>query len=111
MSEHYLSAEPTHSRWNRALPPRLRIAPGDTVSLECVDASGAQVLPGMTVAEYGGIDRERIHALTGPIHVEGAQAGDALQVDVLQVAHKRLGLVECGYRAGFSKAEIRRTPL
>jgi acetamidase/formamidase len=103
MSEHYLSAEPTHSRWNRALPPRLRIAPGDTVSLECVDASGAQVRPGMTVAEYAGIDRERIHALTGPIHVEGAQAGDVLQVDVLQVAHKGWGWSSVVTGLGFLK--------
>jgi acetamidase/formamidase len=103
MSEHHLSAEPTHSRWNRALPPRLRIAPGDTVSLECVDASGAQVRPGMTVAEYVGIDRERIHALTGPIHVEGAQAGDVLQVDVLQVAHKGWGWSSVVTGLGFLK--------
>ena len=103
MSEHHLSAEPTHSRWNRALPPRLRIAPGDTVSLECVDASGAQVRPGMTVAEYASIDRERIHALTGPIHVEGAQAGDVLQVDVLQVAHKGWGWSSVVTGLGFLK--------
>ncbi len=31
MPEHTLSAEPTHSRWNRALPPRLSINSGDTV--------------------------------------------------------------------------------
>jgi acetamidase/formamidase len=91
MAEHILSAEPTHSRWNRALPPRIAIAPGDTVHMECVDASGAQVRPGMSVAEYLGIDRGRIHALTGPIFVEGAEPGDALQIDVLKVAHKGWG--------------------
>ena len=63
MAEHVLSAEPTHSRWNRALPPRLAIAPGDTVHMECVDSSGAQVRPGMSVAEFLQIDRGRIHAL------------------------------------------------
>src|ERR1700682_5358770 len=91
MAEHVLSAEPTHSRWNRALPPRLRIASGDTVHLECVDASGGQVRAGMTVAEYAGIDRARIHALTGPIFVEGAQPGDVLRIGVLQVEHKGWG--------------------
>jgi len=30
----------------------------------------------------------RIHALTGPIAIAGAQPGDVLQVDVLEVAHK-----------------------
>ena len=51
MATHALNAEPTHSRWNRALPPRLTIESGDTVRMECVDSSGAQVRPGMSVAE------------------------------------------------------------
>lgn len=91
MTNHVLSAEPIHSRWNRDLPPRLTIASGDTVHLECLDASGAQVRPGMTLDEYIDINRERIHALTGPIFVEGAEPGDVLQIDVLEVAHKGWG--------------------
>ena len=91
MAEHFLSAEPIHSRWNRDLSPRLRIAPGDTVHMECQDASGLQVGPGMTVAEYQTINRDRIHALTGPIFVEGAEPGDVLEVDILEVAHKGWG--------------------
>ena len=58
------------------------------VHLECVDASGGQVRPGSTVADFLAIDRTKIHALTGPIYVEGAEPGDVLQVDVLEVAHK-----------------------
>jgi len=91
MAERNLSAEPTHSRWNRSLQPRLRIAPGDIVHLECLDASGSQVRPGMTVAEYISIDRGRIHALTGPIFVDGAEPGDVLQIDILEVAHQGWG--------------------
>jgi acetamidase/formamidase len=88
MSEHTLSAEPTHSLWNRNLTPRLVIAPGDTVHMECLDASGGQVQPGSTVDDFMAIDRGRIHALTGPIFVHGAQPGDVLEVEVLDVAHK-----------------------
>jgi acetamidase/formamidase len=103
MSEHSLSASPTHSRWNRDLKPRLVIAPGDTVHLECQDASGAQVRPGMTVAEYLKIDRERIHALTGPIFVEGAEPGDVLEIKVLEVAHKGWGWSSVIAGLGFLK--------
>lgn len=91
VAEHTLTAEPTHSRWNRALEPRLVIATGDTVHMECVDATGGQVRPGMTVEEFQTIDRGRVHALTGPIFVRGADVGDVLQVDVLKVAHKGWG--------------------
>ena len=91
MSEHSLCANPVHSRWNRALPPRLTIASGDTVHFECLDSSGAQVCPGMPVEQFVHIDRARIHALTGPVFINAAEPGDVLQIDVLEVAHKGWG--------------------
>jgi len=91
VSAHRLEAEPTHSVWDRSLEPRLRVAPGDEVHIDCVDASGGQVRPGMSTGEYLGIDRTRIHALTGPISIEGAEPGDVLQVDVLSARHKGWG--------------------
>ncbi|HLX68746.1 MAG TPA: acetamidase/formamidase family protein, partial [Verrucomicrobiae bacterium] len=103
MTEHTLSAQPTHSRWNRALTPRLVIARGDTVHMECVDSSGAQVKPGMSLAEYLAIDRNLIHALTGPIFVDGAEPGDVLQIDVLEVAHKGWGWSSVVAGLGFLK--------
>jgi acetamidase/formamidase len=103
MTEHNLSAEPTHSRWNRALPPRLTIAPGDTVHFECLDSSGAQVQPRMTLPEYLKMDRGRIHALTGPIFVSGSEPGDVLQIEVLEVAHKGWGWSSVVEGLGFLK--------
>ena len=86
--EHKLAAKPTHSVWDRELPARLVISPGDVVHMECVDSSGGQVKPRFTLADFLTIDRMRIHALTGPIAIEGAEPGDVLQIDVLEVAHK-----------------------
>jgi acetamidase/formamidase len=103
MTEHTLSADPTHSRWNRTLEPRLRIAAGDTVHLECVDSSGAQVYPAMTSAEFLTIHRGRIHALTGPLFVEGAEPGDVLEIKVLEVAHKDWGWSSVTPGLGFLK--------
>ena len=91
MAEHSLGAAPTHSRWNNALEPRLTIESGDTVHMECVDASGAQVRPGMTVPEFLDIDRGLIHALTGPVAIAGAEPGDVLEVAVLGVQHHGWG--------------------
>lgn len=88
MKEHFLSADPTHSVWNRALKPRLVIESGDVVQMECLDASGGQVRPGFTIQDFLSIDRTRIHALTGPIAIDGAEAGDVLAIHVLEVAHK-----------------------
>src|ERR1700730_8476428 len=103
MTEYNLSARPTHSRWNRALPPRLTIEPGDTVHFECLDSSGAQVHPQMTLPEYLKIDRGLIHALTRPVFVSGAEPGDVLQIDVLEVAHKGWGWTSVVEGLGFLK--------
>jgi acetamidase/formamidase len=107
MTEHTLSAEPTHSVWDRALEPRLRIASGDTVQFECADASGGQVHPGMTLPEYLTIDRTRIHALTGPVWIEGAEPGDVLQIDILATQHRGWGWSSVIEGLGFLKDRFR----
>jgi acetamidase/formamidase len=91
MADHALSAEPTHSRWDADLPPRLTIESGDVVHFECQDSSGAQVRQGMTAKGLTTIDRGKIHALTGPVAVHAAVPGDVLQIDVLEVRHKGWG--------------------
>jgi len=103
MAEYTLSAEPTHSRWNRNLEPRLEIASGDTVHMECVDSSGGQVRPGMTAEEFLGIDRGRIHALTGPVAIQNAEPGDTLEIDILEVKHKGWGWTSILAGLGFLK--------
>jgi acetamidase/formamidase len=107
VTRHALGALPTHSVWNRALEPRLRIDPGDEVDIECVDASGAQVRPGMTTDEFLAIDRTRIHALTGPIWIEGAEPGDVLQIDVLRARHHGWGWSSVIEGLGFLKEQFR----
>jgi acetamidase/formamidase len=107
MTEHILSASPTHSVWDRSLPPRLHIESGDEVAYECVDASGGQVRPGMTVQEYLAIDRTRIHALTGPIWIEGAEPGDVLEIDVLSTRHADWGWSSVIEGLGFLKERFR----
>jgi acetamidase/formamidase len=107
MREHLLRTEPAHSVWDRSLTPRLRVEPGDQVQIQCVDASGGQVYAGMSTAEYLRIDRTRIHALTGPIWIEGAEPGDVLQIDVLSTLHSGWGWSSVAEGLGFLKEHFR----
>ena len=107
MSEYTLSADPTHSVWDRSLKPRLHIEPGDEVQIECEDASGRQVRPGMAAAEFLTIDRTRIHALTGPIWIDGAEPGDVLEVEVLATRHSGWGWSSVIDGLGFLKERFR----
>jgi acetamidase/formamidase len=107
MTEHTLAAAPTHSVWDRSLAPRLRIAPGDEVRIECTDSTGGQVGPRSTIQDFLAIDRARIHALTGPIWIEGAEPGDVLEVDVLATRHCGWGWSSVLEGLGFLKERFR----
>lgn len=107
MREHRLSAEPTHSVWDRTLQPRLHVEPGDEIQVQCVDASGGQVHPGMTTEDYLKIDRTKIHALSGPVWVDGAESGDVLQIDVLATRHSGWGWTSVVEGLGFLKNRFR----
>jgi formamidase len=80
-----LSAQPDrgHNRWHPDIPPVLRVEPGDEVVLDTLDAGDAQLDPDRGAEQMGGLSLNRVHPLTGPIAVEGAEPGDLLVVDVL----------------------------
>lgn len=91
MAEHHLDASTVHAFFDRDHPARLTVDPGDTVTFECKDASDGQIAPGDGVGAYVSVDGSRVHALTGPVAVHGAQPGDTLVVEVLELRHHGWG--------------------
>jgi len=74
-----------HNRWHPDIPAVLRCAPGDTVAMRARDGYDGQITRDSTAADVLTMDTARIHPLTGPVYVEGAEPGDLLAVDVLSV--------------------------
>ncbi|MFF4897876.1 acetamidase/formamidase family protein [Streptomyces sp. NPDC001068] len=75
-----------HNRWNRDLPPVATVRPGEVVQLLCRDAldigeSARTMTPEGTLT----IDLGLVHPLTGPVEVVGAEPGDVLEVEILDV--------------------------
>jgi acetamidase/formamidase len=91
MAEHYLDDSVVHAFWDNNYPARVEIDPGDTVVFECRDASDAQVTPSSDASALGSLDFGRIHPLTGPVFVKGAQPGDSLEVEIVKLEHKGWG--------------------
>lgn len=84
-------------RWPNVLaemPPVLRVESGDTVVTETVDASGSDAR-GRQVAV-------RPNPMNGPVHVEGAEPGDALRVEILRVDPAR----DTGWTRGALAANV-----
>ena len=74
--------------------------------MSCLDSSGDQVKPGSSVEDFLAIDRGRIHALTGPIHIGGAEPGDVLEIQILQVQHLGWGWTSVIPGLGFLKEQF-----
>lgn len=71
-----------HYTIDNSIVPIATVSPGETVRFEC---PGPPFPPGATVADIGLIDFEHPHAMVGPVWVEGAEPGDVLVVEILEV--------------------------
>jgi acetamidase/formamidase len=91
MATHRLDDTRPHAFWDQSHPPRLRIAPGDTVVFETLEASAGQVGRDSNSESLRNLSFDPIHPLTGPVYVDGARPGDALEVEVLSLEHKGWG--------------------
>ena len=82
-----LSAEPRcgHNRYHPDIPPAVEVAEGEEVVLETRDAVDGQIGPDTTVADLANLDAGRIHPLTGPVFVKGAEPGDMIEVEFLDI--------------------------
>jgi formamidase len=95
-----LAEEPSrgHNRWHPGIPPVLEVEPGEELVLETRDASDGQTTrePALSPNRQG-----RVHPLTGPVFVKGAQPGDLLEVEYLDIIPQPTGWTRCGPGTGF----------
>ena len=91
MTVFHLDDTQPHAFWDHSHPPRVRIAPGDTVVFEIQEASANQIVPTSTTEVLETLSFDPIHPLTGPVYVEGAEPGDVLEVEIVSMEHKGWG--------------------
>jgi formamidase len=77
--------ETGHNRWHPAIPPALTCDPGDEVVLQTRDAFDGQMGPDATLDLVRAPNLNVVHPLTGPVRVDGAEPGDLLEVEILEV--------------------------
>lgn len=82
---HCVPKDCLHKTWNRKEKPVLFIKAGDEVTITAPDASNGELTRESTTADVAQIDYRRLDPLAGPIYVEGAKPGDALEIEVLDL--------------------------
>src|SRR3954452_11708349 len=88
---HYFPTDRVHFQWDTGNEPVLEIASGDTVIVSTRDVSDDQIGPSSTTETVAGLDWDRVYPLAGPIAVAGAQPGDTLAVEILDIHTRGLG--------------------
>ena len=91
-----------HNRWHPDIDPILEAAPGEEVVLETRDASDGQTRPGVLNPKPG----KGIHPLTGPVFVQGAEPGDLLEIEYLDIIPESYGWTRARPDAGFVRGVI-----
>ena len=77
---HTIHKHQHHLGWDNTIEPALSVAPGQTIAVETIDASGGQLHAKATLDDLKALDFDKVNPVTGPIYIEGAEPGDTVAI-------------------------------
>jgi acetamidase/formamidase len=76
---------PVHRLWTTSHEPALTVSDGDTVAFSVQEALAGQFDGLATGDPLPEVDWDQVYPLAGPVLVHGAEPGDTLEIEVLEV--------------------------
>lgn len=101
LKESPYSNDKIHNRWHPDIPMVEMVKPGDDFIVECYDWTGGQIANNDSAEDVRDVDLSQVHFLSGPIGVDGAEPGDLLVVDILDIGTFKES--QWGFNGFFSK--------
>jgi formamidase len=101
LSESPYKNDMIHNRWHPDIPIVAWVKPGDDFVIQTYDWTGGFIQNNESADDVRDIDLTIVHFLSGPIGIEGAEPGDLLVVDLLDVGALPESL--WGFNGFFSK--------
>lgn len=74
-----------HNRWHPEIPPIETLKPGDSFRVDCREWFDGAIKNDDSADDVRDAPIDVVHALSGPFAVEGAEPGDLLVVDILDL--------------------------
>lgn len=74
-----------HNRWHPDIPAVVSVNPGEVFRIECKDWTDGQIKNDDNPNDIRDVELTVVHVLSGPIYVNGAEPGDILVVDILDI--------------------------
>lgn len=93
--------ENIHNRWHPDIPINIWVDPGDEFIIETYDWTGGQIKNDDDASDVRDVELEQVHYLSGPIGVKGAEPGDLLVCEIMDLGAKDDSL--WGFNGFFSK--------
>ena len=93
--------EKGHNRWHPDIPPAVEVDQGEEVVLQTRHAFDGEITPSSTATDLLSANMNVVHPLTGPVYVQGAQAGDLLEVNILNIEPVQFGITSIIPGLGF----------
>jgi formamidase len=78
-------AAPGHNRWHPDVPAVATVKPGSYLRIECREWTDGQIGNNDSAVDVRDVNLDCAHMLSGPVSVEGAEPGDLLVVDILDL--------------------------
>jgi formamidase len=76
---------PILNRWHPDIPMAASVRPGDSFRVECFDWTGGQIANNDSANDIRDVNLAPCHHLSGPVGIAGAELGDLLVVDILDI--------------------------
>jgi len=83
--EHRVGRDQIHYKWDNSLPPAVEVESGDVVHFDTEEVTSGQINKGDPAVKLTQLDFNRLYPLGGPVFVKGAQPGDVLEVDIIDL--------------------------
>lgn len=83
--DYTITTDHTHDKFSRSISPAIKVPDGSIIEAFAHEATGGQLNLHSTVEDFKDVDFSKIHTLTGPIYINGAEPGDVLAVELLEL--------------------------
>jgi acetamidase/formamidase len=81
----HVTAKERHLKWSQALKPVLTVPSGSEVSFDLLDGGHNQIRPDNQATALHDFDFQMADPAIGPVYIEGAEPGDILVVEILDL--------------------------
>jgi acetamidase/formamidase len=85
MTVYKIGRDTFHYMWNNEHKPVIEIRSGDSINFEINEVTSWQVTKNAGLENFIHLDMNKLYPLAGPVFVEGASEGDALEVIVEEI--------------------------